>query len=106
MYGDGFFDMPAGFNDADMEMASLESAGARHAKRYRGFTEADVKALDRGDIVTVTRWFGPKDDRQSYEAQVRALDTDEIGPCDFRFSVDGSSWHESAKDARLAQTPA
>ena len=39
-YGDGFFDVPAGYSDADLEMARMEDLGTRYARRFRGFSGA------------------------------------------------------------------
>jgi len=101
---DGFFDVPAGYGDADMEMAELTERGNRYARRYRGFTEEQVQDLADGKVTGAVRWHGPKDARQSYAVLVRATDADEIGPCSFEFSVDlAATWHPTAKAARLAR---
>jgi hypothetical protein len=100
-YGDGFFDMPAGYSDADLEMAELEELGRRAAKRYRGFSDADRRALEAGATVTAERWFGPADDRRSYLALVRMVDSDEVGPI-LDYSLDGRQWFDTARAARLA----
>jgi hypothetical protein len=101
MYGDGFFDVPAGYSDADLEMAELEDLGRRAAKRYRGFSDSDRAALEAGATITAERWFGPADDRRSYLAMVRMVDEDEVGPI-LDYSLDGREWHPTARAARLA----
>ena len=102
----GFFDMPAGYNDADMEMAALEDLGNRAAKRYRGLTPEQRAALDAGETFAATCYFGPKDARESYPVLVRASDRDEVGPIMAYSTDDGKTWHARAKDARLAGSPA
>lgn len=97
---DSYFDMPAGYNDADLEMAALEDAGRRAARRYRGFDLEQRAELAAGRTVTVARIA--KDTGARYLVMARARDTDELGPCDFTYSINGLEWHASAKAARLA----
>ena len=100
---DGFFDMPAGYSDADVEMADLEDAGRRWQQRYgrRGLTFEDVQRMRDGAMVTVS--CKRKDTGERYDALMIPTDTDDLGPCDFRYSCDdGASWHETARAARAA----
>jgi hypothetical protein len=104
-FGDSFFDVPAGYSDADLEMAELEELGRRAAKRYRGFTEGDRRALQDGATLSVERFYGPAEDRRSYLVLVRSVDVDEVGPI-LGFSLDGREWSDSARAARLTYSAA
>lgn len=102
-----FFDMPAGYNDADMEMVALEDAGNRFARRYKGLTREQVESLAAGRVEAARAYYGPKGDRTSYDVLIRATDADEIGPCGFEYSTDlAATWHDSPKAARLAREAA
>lgn len=88
------------YNDADLEMAELEDAGNRFARRFRGYTGEQIADLNAGATVRTTRVV--KSSGERYEVLVKAEDGDEIGACDFRYSLDGSEWFTTAKAARLA----
>ncbi len=51
MSTDSFFDMPAGYRDADLEMASLEAAGNRWAKLIRLYGEDKARKLRDGETI-------------------------------------------------------
>lgn len=70
---DSFFDMPAGYNDADMEMAALVEAGNRHAARARRFGEDNYRRMQDGE--TIARQCQRKDCGTKYTALVK-LDED------------------------------
>jgi hypothetical protein len=46
-----------------------------------------------------------KETGERYSVEVKATDADEIGPCAFRYSIDGRTWFETSKAARLHETP-
>lgn len=89
---DSFFDMPAGYTDADMEMASLEEAGNRHARRVRKFGRSGYALLRTGG--TLERACVNKETGEAYTATVR-LDVDGIP----EYTVDGRMWHATARAA-------
>jgi hypothetical protein len=100
---EGFFDMPSGYSDADLEMADLEDRGRRASKRYRGFGRDWFDTRDRlanGETVTTNR--RNPDTGEPYAALARMVDEDEVGPI-VEYSVDdGASWHTSCAAARKA----
>lgn len=91
---DSFFDMPAGYSDADMEMSALVEAGNRHARRVRRFGETNLRALEAGE--TITRPCRSKETGESYTVAVKFDDGDIL------YSVDGRTWHDSAREAHTA----
>lgn len=96
-----FFDEPAGYRDADLEMAAMEERGNRHARRFRGFTIEQIEDIKDGHVLHQTRRFGPDGATTAYEVLVRSRDEDEVGPC-LEYSV-GDGWYPTAKQAREAQ---
>ena len=106
MYGDGFFDVPAGYRDADLEMAELEDRGRRAKARYRVFGYPwDTTRVDRlraGETVETVA-LTVKDTGETFVALARPVDEDDVGPiCEW--SIDnGASWHASRKAARAAR---
>lgn len=98
---DGYFDMPAGYSDADMETAALTDAGNRWWKRMRRFTEEQRETL-RTVGATVEVRCKDRETGERYVALARTVDEDDVGPI-VRFSVDnGGSWHTTARGARTA----
>jgi hypothetical protein len=95
----GFFDTPAGYNDADLEMAELERRGRVAWKRTRAFTAEQLAELRAGRTVSSDRVA--RDTKTPYTVLVRTVDEDEYGPI-FDYSVDGATWHPNAKAARTA----
>ncbi len=94
---DSFFDMPAGYSDADLEMSALEAEGNRRYRLLRWATPEQRATLEAGG--TVDTFATIKATRERYPITVR------LEPVDFvlDYSVDqGATWHDRAKDARLA----
>lgn len=92
---DGFFDVPAGYSDADIEMAELTALGNRHARRVRRFGENGLESLRAGE--TISQVCRVKATGETYTASVRMVDDDIL------YSVDGDTWHNSAREAREAR---
>lgn len=99
---DSFFDVPAGYRDADLDMAELEARGTRYARRFRGFTIEQIEDVKDGHVLHQTRRHGPDGAQVAYEVLVRSTDADEVGPC-LEYSV-GDGWYPTAKQAREAQS--
>jgi len=94
---DSFFDMPSGYNDADMEMASLVEQGNLHAKRIRRYGEEGYAKLQAGE--TISHPCTAKDTGERYSVLVRF---DEDGY--LIYSVDGERWFNSSFEARHGRT--
>jgi len=92
---DSFFDMPAGYTEADIDMAALEAAGNRLAKRRRRFGAEGWATLESGG--TIEQPCKSKESGELYSATVR-LDSDGIP----EYTVDGHSWHSTARAAYAA----
>ena len=100
----GAINYGTGYSDADLEMGALEDKGRRWRNRYgrRGLGGTCVETLRAGWIVAVA--CKSKATGESYEARMRAVDEDDLGPCDFRYSVDqGASWYLTAREAYEAE---
>lgn len=98
---DGFFDMPAGYSDADLETAALTDAGNRWWRRMRRFTDEQRETL-RAIGATVEVKCVSRETGERYVALARTVDEDDAGPI-IRYSVDdGATWHTTAKGARAA----
>lgn len=96
----GFFDMPAGCGDADLEMAELERRGTIAHRRTKSFNAEELERLRSGELVE-TRRFN-RDEQSWYYPLAKTVDEDECGMI-VEYSMDGcASWHPTAAAARRA----
>lgn len=95
---DSFFDVPAGYTDADIEMAELTERGNQYARLVRlAGSPSNVESLRNGLLVVVRRVSpeGP------YAVFMRLTDPDTDSGIEYSF--DAETWHPTAKTARLYQ---
>jgi hypothetical protein len=95
MQQESFFDMPAGYSDADMDMARLEELGNQHARRVRKYGEQGYAAMQAGD--TITQPCRSKATGEDYTAYVRLEDNEVL------YTVDGREWFGTAREAHAAR---
>jgi len=98
-----FFDVLAGFRDADLEMADLEERGRRFARLFRAFSREQRDGMLAGEVATITA-YAERDPARPYAVAARVDGETWDGLPVIVWSVDeGSTWHESASDARKAR---
>ena len=95
---DSAFYTPAGYREADLEMAALEAEGTRRYRLLKWATPEQKNALEAGGIVN--RDAVNKETGEPYVALAR-LDTDAYT---LSYSVDdGATWHRLMSEARKAK---
>ena len=89
---ESFFDMPAGYSDADLEMSDLEDRGRRRERRIKAFRGDELERLEAGETVTCER--RNPETGTPYQVLARVVDEDEAGSI-FDYSIDGANWYHS-----------